>query len=267
MAYFVRPFTIQHTSPGTIIFAASGVHSLTSEPMLAIATELAEKQGTVVDDVDVGAIIARNGLEQQAAIDFLREDIGLLISTPSAAKMHGDVLVITDLPRLGGMLAECLALPRSYNVQVKGGDAQGTNTPSCVVLAMGDYCAERVHALYAEYARRPGIAILTAYLFRHLLLVDGPFIPSRGLPCHFCHQHHFARGESRRWSVGDGSWISAKHHLEQKGIAVPAEIPITAALEGMMAFSLKHEIESLLAIGRPPASRRRCGHDAVAAAS
>lgn len=166
--------------------------------------------------------------------------------------MHGDVLVITDLPRLGGMLAECLALPRSYNVQVNGRDAQGTKTPCCVVLAMGDYRTERVHALYAEYARRPGIAILTAYQFRHLLLVDGPFIPSRGLPCHFCHQHHFARGESRRWSVGDGSWISAKRHLEQKGTIVPAEIPITAALEGMMAFSLKHEIESLLAIGSPP---------------
>lgn len=100
--------------------------------------------------------------------------------------MRGDILVITDLPRLGKMLAECLALPRACRVLVKEGNAQEVSAPSCVVLAMGDYRAERVSDLYSEYAAQPGIALVTAYLFRHLLVVDGPFIPSRGLPCHFC---------------------------------------------------------------------------------
>lgn len=76
MAYFVRPFSIQHSSPGAVIFAAGGVHSLTSEPMRAVVTELGEKQGIVVDDVEVGTMIARNGLDQRAAVDFLRDDIG-----------------------------------------------------------------------------------------------------------------------------------------------------------------------------------------------
>lgn len=36
--------------------------------------------------------------------------------------------------------------------------------------------------------------------------------------------------------------------MEQTGIAVPSGVPLTAALEGVMAFSLKHEIESLFAM-------------------
>lgn len=252
MAYFVRPFALQSAPSGTVLFAAGGVHSLTSSPMQSVITELAHKQGGILDDPEVGAIVARHGVDQRAAIGFLKDDVGLLVSSPRAAEVSGDVLVLSDLPLMGSMLAECLALPNSCRVLVRREHDRAPAAPSCIVLAMGNYCEDRVRDVYAEYAARPGIALITAYLFRHLFVIDGPFIPSRGLPCHFCHRHHFGQGEGRRWSGSDGGWISAKQHLEQKGVAVPPDIPLTSAIEGMVALALKHEIEPLLAVGNPP---------------
>lgn len=253
MAYFIRPFALQSSPSGAVIFTAAGVHSLTAVPMQSVITELTDKQGCILDDLEVGEVIVRHGLDQRAAIGFLKDDVGLLVSSPNAAEVSGDVLVISDLPHLGGMLAECLALPNSYRVLVRREhDWAPAAAPSCIVLAMGNYCEDRVRDVYAEYATRPGIALITAYLFRHLFVIDGPYIPSRGLPCHFCHQHHFGQGEGRRWSGMDGGWFSAKQHLEQKGIKVPPDVPLTSALEGMVAITLKHEIEPLLAVGNPP---------------
>lgn len=253
MAYYVRPFALQSAPPGAVIFTAGGVHSLTGGPIQSVVTELADKQGGILDDPEVGEIVARRGVDQRAAIGFLKDDVGLLVSSPSAAEVSGDVLVISDLPQLGGMLAECLQLPNPCRVSVAPGHDWASITPSCIVLAMGNYCEDRVRDAYAEYATRPGIALITAYMFRHLFVIDGPYIPGRGLPCHFCHRHHFGQGEGRRWSGTDGGWISAKQLLEQKGVGVPPDVPLTSALVGMVALALKHEIEPLLALGNPTA--------------
>ena len=252
MPYFVRPFTIQNVSSEFIVFVAGGVHSLTSDPMRSLVAELSRNQNAIINDDDLCAAITQRGLGRQVAVDFLTDDVGLLVSSPPLTEVHGDILVVTDLPRLADMLAESLVLPRSCKVLVDDGNEQETIHPACVVLAMGDYRAESVRAMYAEYGAHPGIALITSYLYRHYFVIDGTFLPSRGLPCHFCHRHHFARGESRRWAGGDGGWIDARQHLEQKGVIVPHEVPLTVALEGEIAFSLKHEIESLFAIGNSP---------------
>lgn len=252
MSYLVRSFEKVSPNPGgMIVFSPQGSYSVTSPAMQAVVVDLSERRGDVLSGEDVLMLLQREHIDTNAGITFLSNELGLLSPAPPANEVATNVLVLTDLPLVGDMLVEALALPNLCDVSwrpVDGESNEDVPNPDSVVLLIGDYRPATIRKVYRTFGSHPNVTIVTSYLYRHIFAIDGVYIPTRGLPCHFCHRHRFETLENNRGDAPQSSWLAMKKFLEDDGVVVPSVLALNRAVQGMMAMHLKHEVEAIVGI-------------------
>lgn len=244
----LRPFSLQKFGDRAFaLFTIKGGHLFDDQRLYDLLLTLQSNWNTPLSKCKIITLLKHPEISGDALFTELQKEAGLFQRATTQHYAPRGVAFVSDYSEASEDIVCALQEEISIPVRPVRPNEPYSASEHLIVGYFEKYRPSLVRSIYAQYGNpAQKNLLLTAYVDRRDLLIDGLYSPLHGTPCHFCRRGWLEEDFRDHDVLKADRWTALMSRLKEQQEDASSSLPISALERGLALFHVHRVARNLL---------------------
>jgi len=243
--YLLRKFRLLLRNASAVLYSTAGAEIIEDPGMIALLKCLEPLSGGYIAAQNLKSLMLTSQVDFSDGTTYLSSQVNLLLPYDARPVSFQKVILVGDSEPVIDDMYHLLKLQINLPVVRLTPYQTWEEDNGLFVYISEHYNPKEIQSLYSDHYTFIGSAFITSYVLHDSFFIDNLFVPSKGLPCHFCGINRWMCAE-RAHGKGTRSWFHFYNYILNENIDSPFSLPLDKGDRGVMVFLLRNYIKYIV---------------------